>query len=232
MQTLVRQWCVCLFLRVVYEGSWCLYASYSSKGTLPFMAIDLLQYYDKPPAHRYWHDLESLFYVVCWICTLYRGPEGKERKTKVYKYSNADAWYEQGMSGHIGSVWQGANLKTGFTMYRETFKRAIKRDFHSYFAPMIDCLCDMRDCLFPLHLDDDYHAVTVAAAKELEGRTDSEGIRKFRKAHLRLPHAERDPKVVFDELFAVIDDARENLPTKHRLRHDYSKPPGTYLISG
>ncbi|KLO04913.1 hypothetical protein SCHPADRAFT_1003147 [Schizopora paradoxa] len=195
-------------------------------GTIPFMAIDLLQhYYDEPPANNYWHDLESLFYVVCWICTLYRGPNGKRRNEKAVKYSHADTWEELGTSGDVSGVWQSASVKVGFTINKVTFRRAIERDFHQYFDPMIDCLCEMRDCLFPPHMDKDYHAFTVAKAKELEGRTDAEGIRKFRKAHLRLPHAERDPKVVFDELFAVVDDALENLPKEHRLRHDYSKPP-------
>lgn len=36
----------------------------SPAGTLPFMAIDLLD--ETPPTHLYRHDLESLFYILVW----------------------------------------------------------------------------------------------------------------------------------------------------------------------
>ncbi|KAF8271773.1 hypothetical protein EI94DRAFT_1719985 [Lactarius quietus] len=43
-------------------------------GTMPFMAIDLLG--RDPTVHLYYHDLESLFYVLVWITTRYHN--GKE----------------------------------------------------------------------------------------------------------------------------------------------------------
>ncbi|KAF9461109.1 hypothetical protein BDZ94DRAFT_1264619 [Collybia nuda] len=38
-------------------------------GTIPFMAIDLLQ--SNPPAHLYRHDLESFFYILVWAAMNY-----------------------------------------------------------------------------------------------------------------------------------------------------------------
>jgi serine/threonine protein kinase len=38
-------------------------------GTIPFMAIDLLQ--AKPPIHLYRHDLESFFYILVWAAINY-----------------------------------------------------------------------------------------------------------------------------------------------------------------
>ena len=43
-------------------------------GTKPFMAIDLLR--PDPPVHMYRHDLESMFYVLVWITSLFNN--GKE----------------------------------------------------------------------------------------------------------------------------------------------------------
>lgn len=39
--------------------------SKSRTGTQPFMAFELLA--NNPPIHRLRHDLESMFYVLCWI---------------------------------------------------------------------------------------------------------------------------------------------------------------------
>ncbi|PKK57093.1 hypothetical protein RhiirC2_671419, partial [Rhizophagus irregularis] len=43
-------------------------------GTLPFMAIEILNHNAK---HTFQHDLEFFFYVLCWICSEYEGPRGK-----------------------------------------------------------------------------------------------------------------------------------------------------------
>ncbi|KIK17895.1 hypothetical protein PISMIDRAFT_39784, partial [Pisolithus microcarpus 441] len=46
-------------------------------GTIPFMAIDLLREYNSPSKdfmHTFSHDLESLIYVLVWICILYQAP--------------------------------------------------------------------------------------------------------------------------------------------------------------
>ncbi|KAG9318971.1 hypothetical protein JVU11DRAFT_1087 [Chiua virens] len=46
-------------------------------GTIPFMAIDLLQEFTKPSAgfiHTFSHNLKSLIYVLIWICMLYQAP--------------------------------------------------------------------------------------------------------------------------------------------------------------
>lgn len=40
-------------------------------GTLPFMAIELLNSALYPPQHYYRHDLESFFYVLAWILANY-----------------------------------------------------------------------------------------------------------------------------------------------------------------
>ncbi|TFY56161.1 hypothetical protein EVG20_g9035 [Dentipellis fragilis] len=46
-------------------------------GTLPFMAMELLS--DKPPIHRYRHDLESFFWILIWAVYHFE-LNGKERR--------------------------------------------------------------------------------------------------------------------------------------------------------
>jgi serine/threonine protein kinase len=43
------------------------------QGTIPCMAIELLREL-KSVKHEFYHDLESLSYVICYICCIYAGP--------------------------------------------------------------------------------------------------------------------------------------------------------------
>lgn len=60
------------------------------------MAIESLQCFKEGASYHYIHtiahDLESLFYVVLWICTYYSGPRGKRRKFD--KLPQLELWIE------------------------------------------------------------------------------------------------------------------------------------------
>lgn len=47
------------------------------KGTLPFIATDLLQIYNRP-AHNLSHDIESVFLVLLWTCLNYSGLDDED----------------------------------------------------------------------------------------------------------------------------------------------------------
>ncbi|KLO19004.1 hypothetical protein SCHPADRAFT_85263 [Schizopora paradoxa] len=196
-------------------------------GRLPFMVVDMLQHFlhKKAFAHNYWHDLESLFYVFCWVCTAYSGPGGERREIQDLRESHAFKWKVLGAS--VEDLKVAMDSKHSFTSEGRRFQRDMERDFHRYFAPIFDCVCQMRSCLFPPAFDEDGHKSSTTSMKELEGKEDAEAVRTFRKMHLKLPHEERNPEIVFEELFAVIDDAVEKLPEEHRLQN--AKPLGTSL---
>ncbi len=65
------------------------------------MAIDALLHAGTKFSHDYHHDLESLFYVICWICTMYSGPNGKMRKESEYKSSHR-AFFGKNAGAEIG----------------------------------------------------------------------------------------------------------------------------------
>ncbi len=57
------------------------------------MAIEILEGEGKTTVHSYYHDLESLFYILIWVCTMYSGPNGAVRdKTFNYKESVLSVW--------------------------------------------------------------------------------------------------------------------------------------------
>lgn len=64
------------------------------QGTIPFMAIELLSEYICPTndfTHTFSHDLESLIYVLVWICVLYESPN-EIRKDKTIEQTFLKQW--------------------------------------------------------------------------------------------------------------------------------------------
>ena len=193
------------------------------KGTVPFMAIELLQNFDIDFTHAYYHDLESLFYVICWICTTYGGPNGKCRHERYIEDTNVHKWNVQDFSDK--TLKDVAKLKYAFASDKKQFRPEIEREFHKYFAPIFDFICRMRSCLFPSPMDPEMVSVMLAA---MEGRKDPEGIRAYRNLCSSIPLKDRKPQMVFEELFDAIDEAREQLSEEHRLKDEY--PPGAFLV--
>ncbi|EXX72272.1 hypothetical protein RirG_070830 [Rhizophagus irregularis DAOM 197198w] len=74
-------------------------------GTLPFMAIEILKHNAE---HTFQHDLESFFYVLCWICCEYEGSRGKLRASDCGR-KNLMKWVE-GSPETIGTIKSGMIL--------------------------------------------------------------------------------------------------------------------------
>jgi len=116
-------------------------------GTLPFMAIGRLK--EKPDfPHKYFHDLESMFYVLCWICTLYDGPRFKKRQfsasTLLYVKTAVAEW-----NGDVQGI---SNLRAIRTMKESSvseghFDETLGR-FATYFTNIKECMWRLRDLFF------------------------------------------------------------------------------------
>ncbi|KLO10696.1 hypothetical protein SCHPADRAFT_930384 [Schizopora paradoxa] len=67
--------------------------------TVPFMAFTLMKKKPKLP-HSHFHDLESIFYVICWTCIVYRGPGPEKReivtRKKPYRDTVVARWNGEG----------------------------------------------------------------------------------------------------------------------------------------
>lgn len=111
------------------------------------MAIDRLRAVPKF-LHSYFHDLESLFYVLCWICTLYAGPCDKKRTffkvTFPYRGTTIAVWNGD-ISGQNTMV-AICNSKIAFAL-DDGLESTIKQ-FSEYFRPIEECLELLRELLF------------------------------------------------------------------------------------
>ena len=75
------------------------YLYYIIQGTPPFMAVDLMLHQEKPDnpfQHELRHDLESILYVILWICTSMEGP-GIERRVEDPLFMNLPLrkWFDK-----------------------------------------------------------------------------------------------------------------------------------------
>jgi hypothetical protein len=100
------------------------------QGTSPFMSLQVLKY---NPVQRPSHDLESIFYVLLYICSKYEGP-GKVKSTPI-----VDNWFKT-LDYNALALCKADELTdiTSFT-----------RDFHPYFADLVECVEKMWDIIFP-----------------------------------------------------------------------------------
>ncbi|KAH8115441.1 hypothetical protein DFH11DRAFT_107087 [Phellopilus nigrolimitatus] len=54
-----------------------------------------------PIIHEYYHDLESVFYMLCWLCIAQAGPNSKDRQsTEPFVYKDICNW-------PVGCGWSG-----------------------------------------------------------------------------------------------------------------------------
>ena len=113
------------------------------QGTLPFMAIQILQAGAKTP-HRSTHDLESIFYVLVWICTMYTGPWDQERVFRRLEHTPLLSWCQHSTGGlsEIGDV------KLGHCSTQEPFIDRILNNFTPYFDDLKPCCLQLRELFF------------------------------------------------------------------------------------
>ncbi|KAI6006096.1 hypothetical protein EDD15DRAFT_2151332, partial [Pisolithus albus] len=96
-------------------------------GTIPFMAIDLLREYNSPSkdfTHTFSHDLESLIYVLIWICILYQAPN-EIRSDRTIEQTCLKHWALAKTSTDIRNLW---DQKVG-----QLSTRSVLSEFMPYF---------------------------------------------------------------------------------------------------
>jgi hypothetical protein len=106
------------------------------------MSISVLQKKDHKPEH----DLESLFYVLVWICSLYTGP-GKPREG-LDKLSH-ELLPVLDWADSQRSFQQIADLKKGHVLQSEDFQERVLQYYSEYFRPLKQCCENLRQLFFP-----------------------------------------------------------------------------------
>jgi len=104
----------------------------SKTGTKVFMAIGALYGED----HNFMHDLESFFWVLFWVCMHCTGPGGHRRVSKF------QAW-------NFETTENLAKIKKGSVDEEDKFAKEVEENVTTYCAPLIPCIKDLREAVFP-----------------------------------------------------------------------------------
>ena len=121
-----RSYCRCFHLVFWSAFVW----HWITQGTVPFMAIDLLQEYTSLSSnftHNFSHDLESVIYVLVWVCVLYQGPN-EIHSNQGIEQTCLKQWASAKTSNDIQAL---CDQKLG-----QLASRSVLSDFTPYFAPL------------------------------------------------------------------------------------------------
>ncbi|KAJ6511327.1 hypothetical protein C8R47DRAFT_730792 [Mycena vitilis] len=102
-------------------------------GTLPFMAIDILLKGEELPEHEPRHDLESLLYVLIWVCVHYAGPCDVARQNFDIYESPLSDWVSGATHKAIGK------MKRSTMMDDDLWEGEVLETFAPYFEPLKAC---------------------------------------------------------------------------------------------
>lgn len=111
------------------------------------MSIDSINP-DRDYEHEVRHDLESLFYVMIWICTTQCGPNNMARsfefsKTELYIWNAGGRLDEE-----LRNIWDAkAHIISGNDL--ELFEERVLKKMDDYFNPIKDCIVELKEVLFP-----------------------------------------------------------------------------------
>jgi hypothetical protein len=116
------------------------------QGTPPFMAVDVLL---NRSTHNVTHDLESVFYVLLFICTHLDGPLGAIRKPPLYG-DNGDTKKPYLMKSWINQANFNSLELLGYVKIAQVvlFPDKLLDDISPYFSPLKKHIEGLRKALF------------------------------------------------------------------------------------
>ena len=95
--------------------------------------------------HRITHDLESLFYVLIWICMMYEGPGNQERTWTLKEEHPLSDWHNSN-----APLTHAGNVKAGQCSSLATFNLGILQYFSPYFNNLKECCWELQHLIFHL----------------------------------------------------------------------------------
>ncbi|KAH8112638.1 hypothetical protein DFH11DRAFT_1744852 [Phellopilus nigrolimitatus] len=177
-------------------------------GTLPFMALEMMIDQEKNKIrHAYYHDLESIFYVLCWICTAQEGPSNLRRSLDFDFNSSAVAEWA-GYGKDEPTVEDVRKAKQAVVAKADDFNEYVLGQFAPYFEPLRDCVRDMRTLLISTGSSDPKILKTKLEFLEMCRET---GLPIPLDILVTIPIADRNEKDVFNSLHKIIDETLATL---------------------
>jgi hypothetical protein len=120
-------------------------------GTMPFMAIDILEHPDAEPLPR--HDLESFMYLIVWVMAMYP-VEGTGSNREL----NEDQPGERTLADRLKHKWNTPGEMSGAADSKRAFIMSLYSDvvdrFAPYWQPLVatNFLSDLAELFRPLYL--------------------------------------------------------------------------------
>jgi hypothetical protein len=165
------------------------------------MARDYLDRCIQPPdIHRYYHDLESLFYVICYIFTTSAGPECmfREDLTSIIEKLVIGHWsgFVNGRKEYMGS-WKVSHC------YSERLFERVIDEFTEYFKEdaLKKCMRDLRELIFLKAQSLRTVPYKVLDLRDEDGKIDIKCLNEER----------REPKEYFRAFKRILQGAYDNL---------------------
>jgi hypothetical protein len=125
-------------------------------GTRPFMAIGRL-YGEKS---TFMHDLESIFWLLFWICIHYTGPNGEGRVAPRFEKWN------------FADTEELAEIKKGTVGHEGDFLKMAGEHFTTYYKSLIPWVNKLRRLVFPTLFSDERRIAEGNRGPRREGGID------------------------------------------------------------
>ncbi|EJD02662.1 uncharacterized protein FOMMEDRAFT_155991 [Fomitiporia mediterranea MF3/22] len=183
-------------------------------GTLPFMAIEMLaEETANHVPHAYYHDLESIFYSLCWLCTSQEGPNNTERDRRSFDFNKSEVAKWTGIGMENPSLDDIRRCKAATIRDETEFIEKVLNQFAPYFDPIKPCVLTLRDVM----INEGSNSGDPLARSRVKERIDFlEGCRRagisISPMMLKgIPNSQREPSDVFNSLYDIIDSTLEGL---------------------
>ncbi|THG93681.1 hypothetical protein EW145_g8311 [Phellinidium pouzarii] len=158
--------------------------------------------------HAYYHDLESVLYVLCWLCTAQEGPNSTPRSRDFhFEESEIARWAGIGIDDpNLDGI---RRAKTTIMKDDIEFGAVILDNFAPYFQPLRECVESMRKLLIfrgEYTPEDREETNTIIQQWRL-----NVGEKIPAKLLSMVPLCDRVAKEVFESLYSIIDKTLDEL---------------------
>lgn len=177
------------------------------------MAIEVLEP-EENFVHAYYHDLESLFYVLCWICSVQGGPANTRRN---FDYMESEIRRWTAFDDSETSLCSAMYAKMAIMPSKKRFEREVSKRFDDYFKPIIPCIEKLRNLLFSCIRRDDGESILVKQQLLTSALNATPRNEEF--VHIlmeELPVRVRDPDTVCQSFVDIVEEGIKNLPEEHK----------------
>ena len=154
--------------------------------------------------HRYDHDLESVFYVLCYICCTFSGPNGLRRENFDLETSSLGSWFGKEKQ----DMKDTANAKRGTIASKVSFSHIIKC-FDPYFQDeaLKKCMNDLRELLFTVPLE--------GADREMRDPNGNLAIKFIARDEREPPDFFAEYKRILRKAYTDVVERQPNMSTAH-----------------